>query len=443
MPDTATIINELKADWERFKQLSDERNAATATLASQASVALIDEELERINKVIDGKSRRLEDLEINSQAKFDELHDVIAGYLRGKPAEDNSDYEKYAAQMSYLAHREISAEEVRDYGKAFVNSYIRAQKPSGEMAIGRGLRESWGPVAALQTQIDPQGGYWVPPDLSGRIVEMMHETSDVRMHAQVDATSSDLFTGQRDNETVAADWLTETQAPSEGTPNIGQWGIPVRIMGKLIQDTHFNLQDANRDVAGWIIRKLGQAFGLAEGEAMVTGNDNLRPRGITSYTTQQSAPTANQENIESVKSGHATNNLADAAKLIELTGSLKQAYQANAVWAMRRETLSEIRQLKDSVDGFIFVPDFSRSPYGAILGAPVYQWAHMPIQRTDGNKFALYGDIRAGYQVVDKPGMLMFQDPYTSQPNVKFIAYRRVGGDVVNFEAIKLLEQGA
>jgi len=35
-------------------------------------------------------------------------------------------------------------------------------------------------------------------------------------------------------------------------------------------------------------------------------------------------------------------------------------------------------------------------------------------------------------------GIRVLRDPYTSKPYVKFYATRRVGGAVVNFEAIKL-----
>ena len=49
-----------------------------------------------------------------------------------------------------------------------------------------------------------------------------------------------------------------------------------------------------------------------------------------------------------------------------------------------------------------------------------------------------FGDFREGYTVVERVGIRMLRDPYTSKPYVKFYATRRVGGAVVNFQAIKL-----
>jgi HK97 family phage major capsid protein len=44
---------------------------------------------------------------------------------------------------------------------------------------------------------------------------------------------------------------------------------------------------------------------------------------------------------------------------------------------------------------------------------------------------------------VDRHGVRLLQDPYTDKPNVRFYTYARVGGDVANFETIKLLKIAA
>jgi HK97 family phage major capsid protein len=51
-----------------------------------------------------------------------------------------------------------------------------------------------------------------------------------------------------------------------------------------------------------------------------------------------------------------------------------------------------------------------------------------------------FGDFKAGYVIVEKVGIKWLRDPFTGKPNVLFYAYRRVGGDVANSDAIKLLK---
>ena len=48
--------------------------------------------------------------------------------------------------------------------------------------------------------------------------------------------------------------------------------------------------------------------------------------------------------------------------------------------------------------------------------------------------------IGAAYQIVDRLGVTTQRDPYTAKPFVEFYTRRRVGGDVVNFEAFKLMK---
>jgi HK97 family phage major capsid protein len=51
-----------------------------------------------------------------------------------------------------------------------------------------------------------------------------------------------------------------------------------------------------------------------------------------------------------------------------------------------------------------------------------------------------FGDFNRAYLVVDRAGIRVLRDPFTSKPNVLFYTTKRVGGGIVNFEAIKLLK---
>ena len=41
---------------------------------------------------------------------------------------------------------------------------------------------------------------------------------------------------------------------------------------------------------------------------------------------------------------------------------------------------------------------------------------------------------------MDRIGIRTLRDPYSAKPYVEFYTTKRVGGDVLNFEAIKLIE---
>ena len=61
------------------------------------------------------------------------------------------------------------------------------------------------------------------------------------------------------------------------------------------------------------------------------------------------------------------------------------------------------------------------------------------LQVTTGALAVGYGDFMDGYMIVDRKGINILKDPFTNKPYIKFYTTKRVGGDVCNFEAFKLL----
>ena len=53
-----------------------------------------------------------------------------------------------------------------------------------------------------------------------------------------------------------------------------------------------------------------------------------------------------------------------------------------------------------------------------------------------------FGDFRRGYLIVDRQGVNVLRDPYSSKPYVLFYTTKRVGGGVADYDAIKLLKFG-
>ena len=54
-----------------------------------------------------------------------------------------------------------------------------------------------------------------------------------------------------------------------------------------------------------------------------------------------------------------------------------------------------------------------------------------------------FGDFQRAYLVIDRIGIRVLRDPFTSKPNVLFYTTKRVGGGIQNFEAIKFLKCAA
>ena len=72
---------------------------------------------------------------------------------------------------------------------------------------------------------------------------------------------------------------------------------------------------------------------------------------------------------------------------------------------------------------------------------PLHDAADMPDIMPNAAAIA-FGDFTAGYTVAERPDLRILRDPFSAKPNVLFYATKRVGGDVSDFAAIKVLRFG-
>lgn len=300
---------------------------------------------------------------------------------------------------------------------------------------------------AMSVGTDADGGYLVPAPTVGRVVEKVYELSPIRQIASVMFISGDALEGVNDLDEAAYGWVGETASRSDtNTPTVGKYRIEAHEMYAIPKATQKLLDDAAVDIEAWLQAKVADKFARAEGAAFISGTGVSQPRGFAAYTTAATADSSRSwGQLEHVKTGvngdFAASTPAD--HLFDLIGAFKTAYLQNARWVTRREVITKIRKFKESTtNGYIWQPGLQAGQPDRLLGYPVTMAQDMPTLATDSLSLA-FGDFREGYQIVDRIGMRTLRDPYTDKPYVKFYTTRRVGGGVVNFEAIKFIKFSA
>ena len=299
--------------------------------------------------------------------------------------------------------------------------------------------------AAMTIGTDPEGGYFVPPDLTGRIAMLVYETSPLRQFAAVSQTSRKEKTGRNDLDEAGGAWIGEQTTPTETTtPKVGEWKIPIHDQYAEPRATQDELDDADFDVDGWLVRKIADKLSRLEATAFVTGNGVTRPRGFTTYAA--GVPSASAWNkVEQVNSGAAGAFVAapnGGDVFFDTIGKLKVPYRVRARWAFNRTTETAIRKLKDSDGAYLWQPGLQAGTPDRIAGYPAALFEDMAALAGDSLSIAL-ADWAEAYEIVDRRGMTVLRDNLTAKPFVKFYTTRRLGGDVVNFEAIKLIKFAA
>jgi HK97 family phage major capsid protein len=300
---------------------------------------------------------------------------------------------------------------------------------------------------AMSVGSDPDGGYLVPADMSGRVVSKIFDTSAIRTIASVQSISTDALEGRTDVAEANAGWVAETGSRDATTsPTLGKWRIPVHELYAMPEATQKLLDDAGVDVGAWLEGKIASKFSRLEETAFVTGDGAGKPRGFTTYTTattvDDSRAWGTLQHVASGSSGSFGTDPNGVNKLLDLIGSLKPHFLPGARFVMSRITQTKVRQLTDasSAGKFVFVPSFQAGVPNTLLGYPVIIADDMPAYSTANALAVAFGDFASGYQIVDRLGISVLRDPYTNKPYVRFYAVKRVGADVVDFEAIKFLK---
>jgi HK97 family phage major capsid protein len=202
------------------------------------------------------------------------------------------------------------------------------------------------------------------------------------------------------------------------------------------------LDDAMFDVEKWLAHEIATEFARAEGMAFVKGTGTSQPLGFLSSpnatTADGTRPMGTLQTIGTgVAGGFATSDPEDV--LIDLVQALRSPYRQGAVFVMNSATAAEIRKFKTADGAFMFQPSLAAGQPSTLLGYPLIEAEDMP-DVAAGSLSIAFGNFKAGYVIAERNATTILRDPYTHKPYVHFYATKRVGGQVVNSESIKLLQ---
>ena len=294
---------------------------------------------------------------------------------------------------------------------------------------------------AMSTAVAADGGYLVDPQTADTIRSMLVSTSSLRAISnvvQVEATSFDVLI---DRSEVGSGWATEVAATSEtATPTIERISIKLHELAAMPKASQRLLDDSAFDVEGWLAGKIATRFIRAEAGAFINGDGVDKPKGIL---LPAKVPNASWTwgSLGYIPTGaaadFATTNAVDC--IISLVYALGADYRANATFIMNSKTAGAVRKMKDADGRFMWSDGLAASEPARLMGYAVQICEDMP--DIAANAYAMaFGDFSAGYTIAERPDLRILRDPFSAKPNVLFYASKRVGGDVTDFAAIKLLK---
>lgn len=406
-------IQEVKTIVEGFGKTFEELKATQAEAAKKQD-ALIDEKFNRISADL------LAQAEANQKANAEALAKLQRPALSAE-AEEKAQKAAVSADFGAFLKKGAGSE------RADFADYLAKAGKADELK-------------ALSVNVNQDGGFLVLPTFGGIVDVRVFESSPVRQLANVVQVNSDTYELVLDNDEAAAGWVGETSTRSEtATPTLDKKIINVHEMHASPRATQKSLDDMIVNPEAWLAGKVADKFARLDATAFISGDGVAKPVGLLANTTSSTAYSATAlQTINSGSSGAFTYN-----GLVDIQNALKERYQANATWMMKRATFGSIMKIKSGITDDN-TPIFNMM-YDKNTGLPGFTLLTRPVVFADdlaapgaGVQAAIYGDFRAGYTIVDRIGIRTLRDPFSAKPYVVFYTTKRVGGDVVNAEALKV-----
>ena len=399
--EVVEAFDEFMAAFEAFKEANDERLAQIESRVSADVVTT--EKMERINRALDEHKRLVDGLVLKSRRP------PLSG-------------ERPETSLSALQHT------------AAFEGYVR-HGAEGQL---RALE-----AKAMSVSSDPDGGYLVPDETEREIGRMLSRASPIRAIAGVREISASVYKKPFAITGPATGWVGETAArPETNSATLAELTFPAMELYAMPAATQTLLDDSAVNIDEWIAGEVQAAFAEQEGAAFVSGDGSNKPKGFLAYATVAEASWS-WGNLGYVATGvdgdFPASDPSDV--LIDLVYALKAGYRQNATWVMNRRTQGEIRKIKDADGNYIWQPAAQAGGTASLLNFPVAEAEDVPDIGSDTQAIA-FGDFRRGYLVVDRLGVRILRDPYSSKPYVLFYTTKRVGGGVQDFDAIKLMKFG-
>ena len=400
MEDIKSAISDMNSAFEEFKKSYDQK-------------------LENVEKGI--ADPLLDEKIVAIEAKMDSLEEVNQALTLQKGRQEQQ--EEQMDRIEAMLRRPASGLETTqiDAGIKAWDTFMRKGKD--------GMDEM--ELKALTVGTDATAGNLAPAEYVNELIKVITEISPVRSVARIRQTSNKEIEVPSKTATFAAAWTAETGTRSETTGYTTSLNtIPTHELYALVDISSALLEDSVFDLEAEMNTEFAEQFAKAEGNAFIAGNGTNKPTGITNGSTVSTTAAAAAAAI-------ATDDL------MNLVHDRKSEYARSATFMLNRSTLGAIRKLKDTAGQYIFQTGFSGQSGlpNTILGHPYVEAVDVADIAADA-KSVIFGDFRRGYMIVDRVALSVLRDPYSqaSSGNVRYIARRRVGGEVVLAEAMRILE---
>lgn len=414
MPEVKEMIEQIGTAFEEFKKTNNKRLDEIEARGSADSLTV--EKQNRINDVLtqlEAEKQKREAIELK-------LNRLELGFDSGGSGDP------------------VKAQKEK-YRKSFEKWVRKSEKGLDELEL-----------KAINITTDGDGAYAVPEELDRNIYQMLRGYSPMRQLCNVIQIGTSDYKKLVNLHGQNAAWVDEDDARTGGdtTPTIGQ---VTPYLGEIYSKpaaTQQSLDDIFFDVESFLVNEIALAFSEAENEAFTDGTGTKQPKGFLAYSQSTDGDSSRTFGyLQYFKTGVAggfkvldpNNGVNPIDSFLDMIYAMRGGHLQNAVWQSQAATAAYIRAFKNNMGDYMWQPSIQAGQPPTFLGYPFYFNDAMDAYADDADAVA-FGNFKAGYTIVDRMGIRMLRDPYSNKPYVEFYTTKRVGGMVVDSDAIKILK---
>ncbi len=427
--EVKSALEEIKNSFEEMKKANDSRIKA---VEAGRSTAEFDEKLDKINESM-AKAEKLQTKFARQQEEVENKRAAAEVAHEARSAENERKLEarinRHMLRLGGSGQEETNADEV--LSQKVYRSFLR-----------RGVeRMEEGEKKVLVVSNDSTGGYLAPPTFVQSIIKAVVLFSPMRGLVNVVNIGTNELLQPKRTGTSAATRVGEVSTRVESTnPSWGLLRIGAPEMYAEARISQANLEDSAFNLETELTEDFSEQFGVTEGNEIINGNGINKCLGILDANAAGvGVPIAFTVSGSAATIAGAAGVMADG--LMNMFHSVKTAYAMRGTWILNRLSLGKVRLLKDTTGQYLWQPGIATGMVNTILGAPYVEAPDMPDEGAGAFPIA-FGDWKRAYTLTDRIEMAVTRDPFTlaNVGQVKFFARRRVGGQVVLGEAIRLLK---
>ena len=420
---------------------------------STDSTAQVLQDLSEATRALHERLDRMESagVDLSKQTSQDEAQEKGAGQENHEADKINKRVDAIDKRLSELnrdvkviGQPQIVSESEGDdrLGTAF-NAALRDMalgNPHGEARSEyEALRQAMGSESQIIAD-DTRGGVLAPSEFSNTLVRKIAEVSPLRMICASRQGMGVEFIQNTQTNNLVGNWRDEgAQSSDAQTLGTGRVTIRAHELEGLVRVSREALADSSIDLQSLLLEELSRAFAISEGEAFINGDGAAKPYGLLNRVGIAA-------DITEQTGTDTSNHRISFDDIIGMTYALQDIYAMNAYWVLRRQTVGNIRKLKDSDGRYLWVPSLQNDKRGSLIVESPYVEAHaMPVEtNSSGQKVMIFGDFMRSYLIYDRMGVSILTDPYTAKRTgfVEITAWLRLGGAPIQADSMRVLKTG-